>query len=178
MTTSQTPESEAGAGTETETETGNGARPDLRHPLHLLAFGFGSGCAPRAPGTFGTLAAVALYLPLTLLPGWVYLLVTLLVALAGIWICGWSARQLGVHDHPGIVWDEIAGYLVTMIGAPIGFFWVFAGFVLFRLFDILKPWPISWLDRCVDGGLGIMLDDLAAGVAAWACLQLIAAFVV
>ena len=99
-------------------------------------------------------------------------MVTVVVALAGIWICGWSAARLGVHDHPGIVWDEIAGYLVTMTLAPAGLGWLVAGFVLFRVFDILKPWPIGWLDRRVGGGLGIMLDDLVAGIFAFCCLQL------
>jgi phosphatidylglycerophosphatase A len=144
----------------------------LRRPLHLLAFGFGAGLSPRAPGTMGTLVAVPLYLLVSLLPLWGYLAVTAVVAVAGVWICGWSAARLGVHDHPGIVWDEIAGYLVTMILAPAGLAWVLAGFVLFRLFDILKPWPIGWLDRRVGGGLGIMLDDLVAGVFAFCCLQL------
>lgn len=146
-------------------------RPRLSHPLHLLAFGFGAGLAPRAPGTFGTLVGVLLYLPLAGLPLGIYLALTLGVILAGIGICGWSARALAVHDHPGIVWDEIAGFLLTMLGAPSGMAWVMAGFVLFRLFDILKPWPIGWLDRHVGGGLGIMLDDVLAGLAAWACLQ-------
>jgi len=146
-------------------------RPKLSHPLHFLAFGMGSGCSPKAPGTMGTLVAMVLYLPLSYLPSWWYLGVTILVILAGIWICDWSARQLGVHDHPGIVWDEIAGYLVTMLWAPAGFEWMLAGFILFRLFDILKPWPIGWLDRRVGGGLGIMLDDVVAGIAAMLCLQ-------
>ena len=118
---------------------------------------------------------MALYLPLSYLPLWAYLAVTLAAVLAGIGICGWSARRLGVHDHPGIVWDEIAGYLVTMIAAPGGPAWILLGFLLFRLFDILKPWPIRWLDRSVGGGLGIMLDDVAAGLASLACLQLAAA---
>lgn len=148
-------------------------RPNLAHPLHFLAFGMGSGCSPKAPGTMGTLVAMALYFPLSHLPFRWYLGSTLLVILAGIWICGWSARQLGVHDHPGIVWDEIGGYLVTMLWAPSGLEWMLAGFVLFRLFDILKPWPIGWLDRRVGGGLGIMLDDVVAGLAAMACLQLL-----
>lgn len=151
-------------------------RPDLSHPAHLLAFGFGSGLSPWAPGTMGTLVATLIYLPLSLLSFEGYALVTLAVIVVGIWICGWSARQLGVHDHPGIVWDEIAGYLVTMLAAPAGLVWMLAGFVLFRLFDILKPWPISWLDRRVGGGLGIMLDDVVAGLAAMACLQLLTAF--
>ncbi len=148
-------------------------KPNLAHPLHLLAFGMGSGCSPKAPGTMGTVLAMLLYVPLSYLPSWWYLGVTLAVTLAGIGICGWSARQLGVHDHPGIVWDEIAGYLVTMLWAPAGFEWMLAGFVLFRLFDILKPWPIGWLDRRVGGGLGIMLDDVVAGIAAMVCLQLV-----
>lgn len=152
-------------------------KPNLAHPLHLLAFGLGSGCSPRAPGTMGTLLAVAIYWPLSWLSLSAYLAVTLAVTVAGVWICGWSARRLGVHDHPGIVWDEIAGYLVTMIAAPPGLVWMLVGFVLFRLFDILKPWPIGWLDRRVAGGLGIMLDDIAAGVAAFVCLQLLASWV-
>lgn len=154
------------------------ARPNLAQPLHFLAFGMGAGLSPKAPGTMGTLLAVAIYLPLSYLPIWWYLAITLVAIVAGIWICGWSARQLGVHDHPGIVWDEIAGYLVTMIWAPPGIPWVLAGFVLFRFFDILKPGPIGWLDRRVKGGLGIMLDDVAAGIAAMACLQLASQFFV
>ncbi len=151
-------------------------RPDLTRPVHLLAFGFGSGLSPWAPGTMGTLAAMLIYLPLSQLPFEGYALLTLAAIVVGIWICGWSARQLGVHDHPGIVWDEIAGYLVTMLAAPAGLVWMLVGFVLFRLFDILKPWPISWFDRRVGGGLGIMLDDVVAGLAAMACLQLLTAF--
>jgi phosphatidylglycerophosphatase A len=153
------------------------AKPNLSHPVHFLAFGMGAGCSPKAPGTMGTLVAVAIYLPLSLLPFWAYLATTLVVILAGIWICDWSARQLGVHDHPGIVWDEIAGYLVTMVAVPPGLLWILAGFVLFRFFDILKPWPISWLDKRVGGGLGIMLDDVVAGAAACACLHLLSAWV-
>lgn len=149
-------------------------KPSLRNPLHLLAFGFGAGCSPIAPGTVGTLAAVLLYLPLMQLPLALYAGLLLLVTLAGIWFCDRVSRDLGVHDHPGIVWDEIAGYLLTMFAAPAGWVWILVGFALFRLFDIWKPWPISWLDRRVGGGLGIMLDDLVAGVFAAACLQLIA----
>lgn len=149
-------------------------RPNLARPLHLLAFGFGAGLAPRAPGTVGTLVGVLIYLPLAHLPFWWYLALTLLAILVGVGICGWSSRDLGVHDHPGIVWDEIAGYLVSMLWAPPGWPWVLAGFVLFRLFDILKPWPIGWFDRRVRGGLGIMLDDVLAGMAALGCMQFLA----
>lgn len=136
----------------------------LRQPVHFLAFGFGAGLMPRAPGTFGTLIAVPL-VALVMQCGWYALLAFGLVAfIAGIWICGESARRLGVHDHQGIVWDEITGYSVTMLGAPAQWHWLAAGFVLFRLFDILKPWPIREADHSLRGGLGIMLDDVIAGV--------------
>ena len=145
----------------------------MTNPIHFLAFGFGSGLAPFAPGTFGTLAAIPLYLALTLLSLPVYLLVVAVVCIVGIWICGKSSEKLGVHDHGGIVWDEFAGFFVTMIAAPSGWLWVVIGFVLFRLFDIWKPWPISILDKKVDGGLGIMIDDIVAGIYALVCLQFI-----
>ena len=159
----------------TISRTDGRARPDLGNPIHLLAFGFGSGCSPKAPGTMGTVVAVALYLPLSRLSLSAYLLTLTAVILVGIWLCDRTTRDLGVHDHPGIVWDEIAGFLLTMVAVPPGWLWIVAGFVLFRLFDIWKPWPISWLDRQVGGGLGIMLDDLLAGVFAAACLQLLVA---
>lgn len=136
----------------------------LRDPLHLLAFGFGTGLAPRAPGTFGTLAGVAIYLPMATLAWWPYLLAVTLMFAAGVWLCGRAARALHTHDHPGIVWDEVVGYLVTMLAAPPGWPWLLAGFVAFRVLDILKPWPVGLADRRVGGGLGIMLDDLLAGL--------------
>jgi phosphatidylglycerophosphatase A len=145
----------------------------LLHPLDFLALGFGSGLMPRAPGTAGTVVAIPVFLWLQALPLAYYLAWTALLFLAGIGICAHATRRLGVPDHPAIVWDEIVGYLVTMTLAPAGWFWIGAGFVLFRLFDIVKPWPIRWLDRQVHGGLGIMLDDLVAGVFAAVCLQLI-----
>ncbi|MGD8907936.1 MAG: phosphatidylglycerophosphatase A [Chromatiales bacterium] len=149
------------------------ARPDLRNPLHLLAFGFGSGLAPKAPGTFGTLVALPLYLLIEGLPLPVYLALVLAGFLLGIWICGRTSRDLGVHDHSGIVWDEIIGYLLTMTFAPTGWKWVLVGFLMFRLFDILKPWPIRWFDRQVPGGFGIMFDDLLAALYAGAVIWLI-----
>lgn len=152
-------------------------RPSARwvfsDPAHFLAFGFGSGLAPVAPGTFGTAAAVPVYLAASRLDPLVYAGVTLALALLGVWLCGRAAHDLGVHDHPGIVWDEVVGYLITMWAAPSGGWWVLAGFVLFRLFDVLKPWPCSWADRRVAGGLGIMLDDIIAGFYALAALQLL-----
>ncbi len=150
------------------------ARPNWSNPVHLAAFGFGAGALPRAPGTWGTLVALPLYWLMVDLALWSYLLVTLLVCVVGVWLCHVTARDLGVHDHPGIVWDEIAGYLITMIAAPEGWLWWLVGFVLFRLFDILKPWPIKVVDRDVGGGFGIMLDDVLAGLMALASLQLLA----
>ena len=143
-----------------------------RNPVHFLAFGFGSGAAPVAPGTFGTVVAIPIYLLMQPLTLWVYVLVTLLLTAIGVWLCHVTSRDLGVHDHSGIVWDEIVGYLITMVAAPPDWQWVIVGFVLFRLFDIVKPWPIGWVDRRVQGGLGIMLDDVLAAVYAGVVLQI------
>ncbi|WP_428605885.1 phosphatidylglycerophosphatase A family protein [Sedimenticola sp.] len=147
-------------------------RPNWRNPIHLLAFGLGSGAAPKAPGTFGTLAAVPLYLLLQPLANLPYLALLVLLFLLGIWLCGRTSRDLGVHDHGGIVWDEWVGFLITMWMAPQGWQWLLAGFCVFRFFDILKPWPIGLLDRKVSGGLGIMLDDVLAGVYGFVLIQL------
>lgn len=147
--------------------------PRMANPVHFLALGFGSGRSPWAPGTMGTLAAVPIYVVLSGLPLWAYGLITLVICLVGVPLCGRTARDMGAHDHPSIVWDEIAGFLVTMFAAPVGLLWIVLGFVLFRLFDIIKPWPIRWLDRHVHGGLGIMVDDLLAGLFAAIVLQLI-----
>jgi phosphatidylglycerophosphatase A len=112
----------------------------------------------------GTVVAVPLFLLLCQLPPLVYWLTVLVATAAGIWICGRAAEILGVHDHGGIVWDEMAGYWIAMAVTPVTWQTVFAGFLLFRLFDIWKPWPISWCDKKVHGGAGIMLDDVIAGV--------------
>ena len=142
--------------------------------MHLLALGFGSGLTPRLPGTAGTLVGVLLFIPLQHLPWPYYCAVTLLMFLAGIWLCRRTAGYLGVHDHPGIVWDEIVGYLITMIAAPRGWQWILLGFSLFRMFDIRKPWPINWIDKRVQGGFGIMADDALAAVYSLISLQFIA----
>lgn len=149
----------------------------LRHPLDFLGLGFGSGLVPKGPGTAGTLVAIPVYLLLQPLPVTIYTALVAVLFIVGIPICAHTARRMGVHDHPGIVWDEIVGYLVTMTFAPPGWLWVAAGFVLFRLFDIAKPWPISLLDRKVGGGLGIMIDDLLAGIFAAAVLQLLVVYI-
>jgi phosphatidylglycerophosphatase A len=146
----------------------------LGTPEHLIAFGLGTGLSPVAPGTVGTLVGVLLFVPLSLLSPLPYAVAVAVLFLFGCWVCGESARLLGVHDHGGIVFDEIVGYLVA--AAPLLCFApqpplvvaaaMLAAFLLFRLFDILKPWPIRALDRGVHGGFGIMLDDLVAGVIA------------
>ena len=136
----------------------------LSTPVHFLAFGFGTGLAPKAPGTVGSLVGVLLaWLALPLPIAWRVAIGVVLVV-AGVWICGESARRIGVHDHPGIVWDEIAGMYLTLLVAPPQMpLWAF-GFGLFRLFDIWKPWPIRDLDHRLSGGAGIMLDDLVAAL--------------
>ncbi|PPD33971.1 MAG: phosphatidylglycerophosphatase A [Methylomonas sp.] len=143
----------------------------LKDPLLLLAFGFGSGLSRKMPGTMGTVAAIPLYLLLIQTSGWIYLLATLISIISGIAICDYAAQKLQVPDYGGIVWDEIAGFLITLCWLPFSWQNLLAGFVLFRLFDILKPWPIKWLDQHVHGGFGIMLDDVVAGVFAALILQ-------
>lgn len=152
------------------------AKPNLRNPIHCLAFGFGSGLSPVAPGTMGTLVAVPVYLALQNLPIVSYLMVVIVLTVLGVYLCQRTALDLNVHDHPGIVWDEIVGYLVTMIAAPAGWIWMLTGFILFRFFDIVKPWPISWIDANIAGGFGIMLDDLVAAIFALMILQIAALY--
>jgi phosphatidylglycerophosphatase A len=152
----------------------NPRRFDARRLHHWIAFGFGSGLVPRAPGTAGTLAAIPLYLLISPLHWSVYLALILAFTLLGIWACDRTARDLGVEDPSAIVWDEWVGFLVTMIAAPSGWPWIIAGLILFRLFDIWKPWPVRVADRGVGGGLGIMLDDLIAGAMAGALIALAA----
>lgn len=145
----------------------------LRNPIHFLSLGFGSGLSPYAPGTFGTLVAVPLYLAIAQLPLWSYLVIVAVGFVLGVYFCHYTSKALGVHDHGGIVWDEIIGYWVTMIALPeLSWPWVVAGFVLFRFFDIVKPWPVRIADKRLVGGFGIMFDDVLAGLYAFACLQI------
>jgi phosphatidylglycerophosphatase A len=135
----------------------------LRSPTLFLAFGFGSGLAPKAPGTFGTLAAIPLWLLLCQLPLSLYWAVVVFSTIAGIYICGRASTKLAVHDHSGIVWDEFVGLWIALAFIEPQLTSIIVGFLLFRLFDILKPWPISWLDKQVGAGIGIMIDDIVAG---------------
>ena len=148
-------------------------RTVLTSPVHFVAFGFGSGLVAKAPGTAGTLLAVPIYALLAQLPVLAYLAVVVLATAFGVWLCGESAKRLGVHDHGGIVWDEFVGYWITMLFVPLSVVWMVTGFMLFRLFDIWKPWPVSIADKNVGGGLGIMLDDVLAGIYAAVVLHII-----
>ena len=150
------------------------ARKILTNPIHCLAFGFGSGLAPVAPGTFGTLLAVPLYLLFADMPLAVYGFIVVIAFVGGIYLCDKTASDLGVHDHPGIVWDEFVGLWIALFALPAGWLWIVIGFALFRLFDIWKPWPIDRLDNSIKGGLGIMLDDVVAGIYALVCVQILA----
>lgn len=140
-------------------------------PVYFIAFGFGSGLMPYAPGTWGTLAAFPVYLLLMIYSPPAYLIITIALFALGVWVSEKVASDLGVHDYSGIVWDEVVGYLLTMFCAPAGWVWMVIGFLLFRLFDIWKPYPISVVDKQVHGGIGIMLDDVLAAVPAWLILQ-------
>ena len=143
------------------------------NPVHFLAFGLGSGSAPCAPGTFGTAAAIPVYLLLVHFLAWpVYAIVVVVMFVFGVWLCDRTERDIGVHDHSGIVWDEIVGFLLTMTALPRSGLWVIAGFCLFRLFDIWKPWPVRQADRHIKGGLGIMLDDILAALYALLVLHI------
>lgn len=144
-------------------------KPDMAflfaHPAHFVALGFGSGLAPKAPGTWGTLAALPLYALMSLLlsPGWIALL-CLPVFFLGAWAAGRTCDALGVADHGGVVIDEIVAMWLVLAMAPATLAGWGAAFALFRLFDITKPWPIGWLDARVPGGIGVMLDDLVAAL--------------
>lgn len=145
----------------------------LLDPRHFLSVGFGSGLSPFAPGTMGTLAAIPPYLLLSqfeLLP---YLILLSAGFGVGVYICGFTSQALDVHDHGGIVWDEFIGFWITMIAVPVvNWQWILAGFILFRFFDIVKPWPVKLADKGIGGGFGIMIDDVLAGLYALACMQL------
>ena len=145
----------------------------ISNPVHFLALGFGSGLIRPAPGTWGTLAAVPVYLLFVYFNSFGllgFLTMVLIAFVLGVYLCGKTASDVGVHDHSAIVWDEFVGFFITMIAVPPTLSNIVIGFLLFRLFDIFKPWPISWLDKKVSGGFGIMIDDVIAGLAAAAVI--------
>ena len=152
----------------------------LRHPAGWIACGFGSGLSPFAPGTAGSLAALLPWLALRELPLPWFVAVLVLALALGVWACGWAVRTLKITDPSVVVWDEFVGLwiaLAPLVWWPRGWPWVICGFALFRIFDILKPWPVSWADRKVPGGLGVMLDDVIAGVYAALALAALQQFV-
>ena len=153
-------------------------RPDreflFKHPAHFIAFGFGAGLLPKAPGTWGTLVAIPLYLLARNVGGTAAILVCSLILFGiGVWASGIAGRSLGVADHGGIVIDEIAAFFLVLAFTPIGLPWLVTAFVLFRMFDVFKPWPICVADRTLKGGFGVMFDDFLAAVAAIAILFLL-----
>jgi phosphatidylglycerophosphatase A len=153
-------------------------KPDWRfifsHPAHFLAFGFGSGLAGKAPGTFGTLVAFPMYWYLSpRLTDAVFLLVLIWAFAIGVWICDITGKALGVPDHGGIVWDEIVAFVLVLFFTPAGWEWSLLAFALFRFFDIAKPPPIHYFDSNWHGGLGVMFDDLLAAGYALICMALI-----
>lgn len=155
----------------------NGQHPSARDlafgtPSGFFAFGFGSGLSPVAPGTMGTLAAIPLAVALKLLPVPVFWPLLLVFFLLGVHLCEVTSRRLGQHDPGGIVWDEMVAYWLTVAFVPLHWAWLLAAFVLFRVFDIFKPWPIRWVEKRFGGGLGIMLDDIVAALYAMLLLQL------
>jgi len=145
----------------------------LRHPAHLLALGFGAGLAPKAPGTFGTLVGLPLFAVLLLLPSSLHLPVIVLLFIAGIPICQKAGDALGVADHGSIVWDEIVAMLLVLEFTPRTWLWWAAAFLLFRLFDIWKPFPIRQCDARMEDGFGVMFDDLLAALYAIATLKVL-----
>ncbi len=147
------------------------AKLQLSNPIHLLATGFGSGLAPLIPGTIGTIAAIPFYWLMVNISVWFLILAIIVGTVLGIYLCDRASKDMGVHDHGSIVWDEFIGFWITMAIYPsLSWQAILAGFVIFRMFDMLKPWPISWFDTRIHGGLGIMLDDIIAGIMASLCL--------
>lgn len=145
----------------------------LSHPMHCLSLGLGTGLSPKAPGTVGTLLGLPLFLLLAPMPVWQQSLVLCLLFLLGIWCCGFTGRTLGVSDHGAIVWDEVVAMAWVFTTVPFSWGWFCLAFVLFRLFDIWKPFPIGWVDARVKGGLGVMLDDVLAAAMAILLLRLL-----
>lgn len=163
-----------------KTLTGEQWRALLMHPAGWIACGFGSGLFPRAPGTAGSLVAlIPWWFALRELPLAWYATVLVLAFALGVWACDVAGRRLGVDDHRALVWDEFVGQWIALCAAPRSSWpwtaaFMAAGFLLFRLFDVWKPWPIRIADRRVHGGLGVMLDDVLAGIYALIVMQIAA----
>jgi phosphatidylglycerophosphatase A len=154
------------------------ARPNLRflfgHPAHFVALGLGVGLSPVAPGTFGTLLALPLFWLLSpeLDPAGSLIVLGSMYA-GGIWVCDRTGRDLGVQDHQAMVWDEVVAFLLVLFFTPATPMWQALAFVLFRLFDILKPGPIRYVEAKFSGGFGVMVDDLVAAFFTLLCLSVL-----
>ena len=144
------------------------------NPLYFIAFGFGSGRSPYAPGTVGTIAAIPLYLLLSYLPLTAYIAFLVVFIAFTSWLSERISKETGTHDHPGMNIDEFVGFFVTMTAAPAGWQWILLGFALFRFFDIVKPWPISYADKHIHNGFGMILDDVLAGIYSLIIIQICA----
>lgn len=142
-------------------------------PWIFIACGFGIGTLPVMPGTYATFASALLYLLLMKLPLTIYIAITIILNVAGFWLCDIANKAFGTKDHPAAVWDEIAAFLIVMIAVPFTWFYWLLGIILFRAFDIWKPWIIGWIDRNMHSGFGVMLDDILAAIASWIILQAI-----
>ena len=149
-----------------------------RHPLHFIAFGCGSGTSPIIPGTMGSLAAIPIYLLLIQCSLLWYTLIVIAAFALGCLLCERVSRDLRIHDHSGIVFDEWVGMWITLWMVPATWDWIAAAFILFRIFDVIKPWPIRWVDQQVTNGVGIMLDDVLAAVYANVILQVVHRWVI
>jgi len=143
-----------------------------RNPIYFIACGFGFGTFPYVPGTIGTLVAIPIYLVLVKLPMLLYILAIIAMQLFGIYACGKTNRDFKTDDHPAACWDEIAAFPIVMLGIPVTALNIVMGFLLFRLFDIWKPWPIRWFDKQVHSGFGVMFDDVLAALFSLASLFL------
>ena len=149
------------------------SREVLTSPQHMLAFGLGTGLLPVAPGTWASAFTAILFWLASPVPLYVQLIGAVLLFLIGVRVCGESSRRLGVHDHQGIVLDEVVGMLLTLTVARFEPLWIGVGFLAFRVADVWKPWPIRDMDHRLSGGLGIMLDDVLAAAYAAAALFLL-----
>ncbi|MCB1827162.1 MAG: phosphatidylglycerophosphatase A, partial [Coxiellaceae bacterium] len=150
--------------------TFNRSRLIWTNPWIFIACGFGIGTLPIMPGTYATIASALLCLLLAKLNLTFYIAVVALLNIAGVWLCGYANKAFGTDDHPAAVWDEIAAFPITLIAIPFTWYYLLIAIVLFRIFDILKPWPICWIDKNLHGGLGVMLDDILAALASWVVL--------
>ncbi len=140
------------------------------NPLHFIACAFGFGALPWMPGTWATLACIPIVLALKHFPEWFYFMITAGMIILGIWVCGVTNRDFGTDDHPACAWDEMASFPIVMFHISAIWWHLLLGVILFRFFDILKPWPIRWVDRNWHNGFGVMMDDVLAAIFAWIIL--------